>query len=489
MFNWYSAPSFAAMLVFWLFAVYIATRSGRRRVAWVTAAAQFAAAAFLLGQGMEANAPTIDEWMPWARDLDWGSTIAPSLWYWVTVLVIREDPHPSLRTYLHRFGYPLGVLFAMASAALTIGAYTGDGVQVWSAPFQVTPEVDPVFRFHAAVGPFYAGFVALVAGTTIGAVINLVLGARLSADIQRRRHLRWLLVSAGLFVFGANTLAIATWLDVRWWPVGLSDVIFGAALVLMAVNVAAYGLLLRGEVLEADLGTFCASLLAIGAIYGLGAIAVAGAYSFQKLGLYVFVLILAVLSHALVDNARGLFDRLFFSRDVRQLRFNLGSIANSAALAADLDPVLQRAQREIAEISDERFVRLIELALRSLNNPGGLARCALIASIPRTLAGQSQTGVESVRRDTTPLENARRLREVLEAGIERLKPGGADRRRGAPGDLQHNILRDEYILGRPNQQIMTHYSLSESTFHRNRREAIAILAKEVKHQEESLHRP
>jgi hypothetical protein len=486
MFNWYSVPSFAAMLVFWLLAVYIATRSGRRWVAWVTAAAQFAAAVFLLGQGMEANAPTIDEWKPWARDLDWGSIIAPMLWYWVTVLVIREDPRPSLRTYLQRIGYPLGVLFAIASAALTILTYVGDGVQVWSAPFPMTSEVDPVLHFHAAVGPFYPGFVALVAGTTIGAVLNLVLGSRLSADAQRRRHLSWLLASAGLFVFGANTLAVATWLDIQWWPAGLSDVIFGAGLVLMAVNVAAYGLLLRGEVLEADLGTFCASLLAIGAIYGLGAIAVAGDYSFQKLGLYVFVLILAVLSHALVDNARGLFDRLFFSRDVRQLRFNLGSIASSAALAVNLDPVLQRAQREIAEISDKRFVRLTELALRSLNNPGGLARCALSASIPRTLAGHYQTGIESFRPETTPLEKARRLREVLEAGIERLKTGGADRRRGAPGDLQHNILRDEYILGRPNQQIMIHYNLSESTFHRQRREAIAILALELKHQEESL---
>jgi hypothetical protein len=45
MFNWYSVPSFAAMLVFWLLAVYIATRSGRRWVAWVTAAAQFAVGA------------------------------------------------------------------------------------------------------------------------------------------------------------------------------------------------------------------------------------------------------------------------------------------------------------------------------------------------------------------------------------------------------------------------------------------------------------
>jgi len=78
------------------------------------------------------------------------------------------------------------------------------------------------------------------------------------------------------------------------------------------------------------------------------------------------------------------------------------------------------------------------------------------------------------------------MRGVLEAAIVRLKPIGPDGRRGAPRDLQFNILHDEYLLEKPNVQIMTRYSLSESTFHRKRREAIEVLARELKHQEDLL---
>ena len=54
------------------------------------------------------------------------------------------------------------------------------------------------------------------------------------------------------------------------------------------------------------------------------------------------------------------------------------------------------------------------------------------------------------------------------------------------GHVRYVILYDEYVLGRPNNQIMTRYSISESTFHRYRREAIRALASELARDEESL---
>jgi hypothetical protein len=196
MLNWYSLPAFVAMLIFWALAIYGVTRGPPRAVALVTAAAQVTAAAFLLGQGMEANAVTIEDWRPWARNFDWGATIAPALWYWVTLLALREQPNTKLLRYLRWFGYPGGVLLGVASLALTIMSVTGDDLQVWSSPVPVSPEIDPVFRFHVAVGPFYPALVALVAGATLGAAVNLWLGASQMTDPARRRHFRWLMASA-----------------------------------------------------------------------------------------------------------------------------------------------------------------------------------------------------------------------------------------------------------------------------------------------------
>jgi hypothetical protein len=128
----------------------------------------------------------------------------------------------------------------------------------------------------------------------------------------------------------------------------------------------------------------------------------------------------------------------------------------------------------------EPFTRLVEEALRRLNSPANLATCGLISQIPATLRAE---GDRPVNGEATPLEQARSLREVLVTSIERLKPAS-----GTSGSqaIQYRILREEYIEGRPNNYIMTHLSISESTFHRNRREGIAALAHELARQEELL---
>src|SRR5439155_4057253 len=57
-FNWSSLPTFAAMLLFWLLAAYVLTRSPRSAISLTAVAAQVATACYLLGTGMSANAET-----------------------------------------------------------------------------------------------------------------------------------------------------------------------------------------------------------------------------------------------------------------------------------------------------------------------------------------------------------------------------------------------------------------------------------------------
>jgi hypothetical protein len=71
------------------------------------------------------------------------------------------------------------------------------------------------------------------------------------------------------------------------------------------------------------------------------------------------------------------------------------------------------------------------------------------------------------------------LRNELDQAIERLRPAGA---RPAPGTsaiggwLHYLVLKEAYVDGRPNKQIMQRYLLSEGTFHRARRSAIDAIA-------------
>jgi hypothetical protein len=66
--------------------------------------------------------------------------------------------------------------------------------------------------------------------------------------------------------------------------------------------------------------------------------------------------------------------------------------------------------------------------------------------------------------------------------IEHLRPAGA---RPSPGTsvlggwLHYLVLKEAYVDGRPNKQIMQRYALSEGTFHRARRRAIDAIASDL----------
>lgn len=490
MFNWYSVPTFGAMLLFWLLATYVITRSPRSPVALAAVAAQVATGLYLLGQALQANATAYQEWLPWARNLQWGGPIATVCWYWLTVLLLREQDHPAARAYLRRFGYPLGLILAILGLALTAAIYLADWLYVWTSPVTVPAARATLVRFRAPAGTLYPALVVLVGAGTLGAAMTVWLGRRWSVEADRRRRFSRLLVSAALFIAGANFLALDNWLFDAYWPAWLGHLALAGGELVMAGTVAGYSLLLQRPIIRTDLFYFLTTLTVIAGFYGL-IFALAGpGYSFQTLALLSFTLIGAIISHALIEPGRRLLDRLFFGSEVQLLRSNLSSVVQSAALTEDFEEVLTQAQTEIEAVSTEHLVRLTEQALRRLNNPAALSRCGLIPQVPRVLAA-----ARAARSDApdpagpTPLEQARTLRETLVAAIDRLKPGdAAPNRRGSPAALQYHILREEYVQGLPNRQIMTRHSVSESTFHRHRREAIAILARELAEQEVRLRR-
>ena len=137
--------------------------------------------------------------------------------------------------------------------------------------------------------------------------------------------------------------------------------------------------------------------------------------------------------------------------------------------------------------SSEGFPRLVEEALRQLNNPDALSRCELIHRLHGTLAAAlSQLSNNGALADPGPLDQAQALREVLVSAIERLKPPGEHIRAGAPEALQYHILHEEYVLDKFTRYIMTRHSISESNFHRNRRAAISAVARHLETQEELI---
>ena len=140
------------------------------------------------------------------------------------------------------------------------------------------------------------------------------------------------------------------------------------------------------------------------------------------------------------------------------------------------------------EPSDE-FPRLVEVALRQMNNPDALSRCQLVHRLPGTLAAtRSRLDRNDTQADPTPLEQAQSLREVLVSAIDRLKPPQGTAGAGGPEALQYHILHEEYVRRESTRYVMGRLSIGEGTFYRNRRGAISAVARHLETQEELMVR-
>jgi hypothetical protein len=471
-FNWYSLPTFAVMLLFWLLAAYVITRSPRSPASLAGVCAAGFAAAYLLGQGLGANAQTLSQWLAWSRFSTFGAIIASLSWYTLTVVLLHEQKIVALKW----FSYPAAVVVGILGAASITALFHSNWLFLWSAALVARPVT--YTPFHLAGGSFYPAFSLLLLFTTIGAAVNVFSGWRTAEDADVRHRFGWLLVSAFLFFLATNSLGIASSSgEIGDWGILPSHLLLGLAMLAMMWNVASYSLLVRGQVIRRDALYFLTSLSVVCFAYAaLFVILTTGLYSFQLLEGLVALLILAVFTHALIDVGRRALDRLFFSNEVQSLRSNLFVVVQDAALTPSFEEVLDEAQRELDLVAQTHFIRMTEEALRRLNAPAVLARCELMRRLPRTLAGAAP--------DLTTLEQAQTLRGVLVESIERLKPG--DTAPNSPGALQYQILREEYLDGLPNREILIRHSVSESTFHRNRREAIAAVARDLREREQHV---
>src|SRR5258706_282001 len=102
MINPYTIPSFVGVLLFTMLGTYLLTRSRRSPISLTAAGAQAAMAAYLLGGAMADNASIRDDFVRWGQPLLGGATLAPTLWYWLTLLLLRDQPHPSAQRYVRR---------------------------------------------------------------------------------------------------------------------------------------------------------------------------------------------------------------------------------------------------------------------------------------------------------------------------------------------------------------------------------------------------
>jgi hypothetical protein len=484
----------AGAVLVWALALYVGSRAPSRRAAWLAAAAMLCLAAYLTGEALGAFAPDPPGWSAWLRRTWWATSLAAPAWLALTLALAADEGPQPLASRVRRVFLPVAVAtFALGTVFGLVGTFTLL-VQDWSAPFIIGSSDATTYQGlrHHPPGPLLGPYQIFVLVCLLWATANLAqLWRRSPRGSPLRARFAWLSASAVIFLFGGAWIVIGSGVFLVAGLPGQALLILG--MVILGWNMARYGALLAGEQVLGDFLAFAATMLAIVGVYGATLLALAPDYAWIERSLPLLLLIMT--THVLVDTRGHALDRVLYAPLLGTLRGQLRELGNRVVRQPDplsalvdvretVDQILRDRAAEAAHIpgvveaeapsqrgNGAELRVLIEGALRHLNDLPGLSQHPLVSELP-AVAGMPGTA----------LERAARLRHELEQAIERLRPPGARPSPGAGtvgGWLHYLVLKEAYVDGRLNKQIMQRYALSEGTFHRARRRAVDAIAADL----------
>ncbi len=314
----------------WL-GIYVITRSPRSLIAWLTGLTLWSMAGLFLNLLLALNPPPLPQNLPgWITFLlpfwpvgtvnqnssSWlqGWLVIPAIviWHHVTVLLRPGSMNPWRWTRV-LFGY----LAALVAILLLINT---------NLIFSRDPG-DPIFMNTLRPGPLYPLFMGLLILFTAFSLVNLSRSAKNAPALMQRNQLRILILATLIAGLTGPLGLVAETFSIGIPRVTLS-ILLGITVVLLGYGVAQYSALVQGRVIRRD---FVYNAIAIAVISGLYLLVTRiSALIFDVPAVvYIFIVLLAIITHSIIEIARQVLDSLFFSRERRQIRQNLTALADS----------------------------------------------------------------------------------------------------------------------------------------------------------------
>ena len=329
------------MAAVWL-GIYVITRNPRSLVSWLTGLTLWSVAGLFLNMLLALNPPPLGQeyplWMSvllpfWTADIieqtssSWlqGWLVAPAIVFWhhVTVLLRQGGMNPWRWTRVI-----LGYLVALATILLL----------VYTNLIFAKDAGDPVYMNTFNPGPLYPLVMLLLILFTIFCLINLVRSTRAAPSVMQKNQLSILMLAtmiAGL----TGPVEVVTEIFAIGAPRVTLSILLGIAVVLIGYGVAQYSALVQGRTIRRDFIYNAIAMLVISGLYILVTRISAQLFDVPP-AVYIFIVLLAIITHSLIDFARQFLDYLFFNRERRNIRHNLNLLAESmgeSSLSESLD--------------------------------------------------------------------------------------------------------------------------------------------------------
>jgi len=317
-----SATNFICLVISLWLGFYIVTRSPRSQVSWLASATVWALCGYFLDTLTFTYKPPGTGALPWWWG--WSVTLAAPFWFHLSVSLLPGEA--AKKRLLVAFVYLLALNF-IAMEAYTPWVFSGATI------------LPPTLSSAERPGPLYPllGLYLIVIPTL--ALLNLRQSWQQAKSPLLRQQMAVLMGATGLAIFSVALRVLSTWLGLHT-PTLLSSLSLSLGLGLLGYGVAQYNALVEGRVIRRDfLYTALAFVLVIGAY--LGVAWVSDLVFDVPFIAFIFLIMLAIVSHALYDWARTYLDRLFYQQRHRELRANLRDFARTITAERDVQAQLQ----------------------------------------------------------------------------------------------------------------------------------------------------
>lgn len=336
------AVNFIDLVVAAWLGIYIVTRSSRSLIAWLAGLTLFSLAGFFLNILLALNPPPSPAslsrflvplfwfWPSEAFVSGWGSWIQgwqaiPAIFFWhhLTVCMRPGSMNPWRRTRVI-IGYLIAIAAILTMRYTTLVFSSASG--------------DPLYLTTLVPGKLFQLFMIALLIFTVMSLINLIRSARQTRSLLSRKQLFIMVaatLTAGLSVpldLAANTLDFPV-------PRVILSILLGCSVFLIGYGVARYSALMEGRIIGRDLIHNGVAIALVAAVYLLVVRGSVVAYGVPVAAVGI-VVVLAILTHSLVDISRRVLDLFFYRRETRELRAKLRSLVHQVSESDVLDETL-----------------------------------------------------------------------------------------------------------------------------------------------------
>ena len=335
------------MTAAWL-GIYVITRNPRSLVSWLTGLTLWSVAGLFLNMLLALNPPPLGQeypvWMNvllpfWTEDIiketssSWlqGWLVVPAIVFWhhVTILLRQGGMNPWRWTRVI-----IGYLVALATILLL----------VYTNLIFAKDAGDPIYMNTFNPGPLYPLVMVLLILFTIFCLINLFRSSRAAPSVMQKNQLSILILATFIAGLTGPVEVITEIYSIGAPRVSLS-ILLGIAVVLIGYGVAQYSALVQGRTIRRDFIYNAIAMLVISALYIL-VTRISAQFFDVPPAVYIFIVLLAIITHSLIDFSRQFLDYIFFNRERRKIRHTLNLLAESVG------------ESSISERLDQMFISM-----------------------------------------------------------------------------------------------------------------------------------